>query len=350
MDISRDFEATSLSRSYTRMPDVGVHVLSEHVFCPRAALIAFEAGDDGHAEPELGPRLDNWVDYDAHRFAEELRAAWDGLRLWLTLMAPALLGVFVLWRMVSPLAGIIGALPAFYLAARIWDTSMRIIDLVRERASYDAAPMTEIDPAPQAMVEVNWWTLRKAGFDCLKPADAHRDPVRRLRGKPWRMLTKGTTLRIPVIRKHRGERSWGRQHVVRLAAYCHLIEACEGADAPFGVLMFAGSYDCLIFPSTPEAKAMLERALDDAREFVRVYEEGQYLPTAPTDGRCVGCHFGKPRRHQEGSATVLRTEPIEAFATMGVDQKTYHCHCGDRFNWVPPHRQAVELKIAQELR
>lgn len=336
----------SESNAGLRLPEVGVHVLSEHVFCPRAALLAYESGeDDGQSEPDLGPRLDGWVDYDAHRFGEELRAAWDDLRLWLTLLAPAALAIFVLWRMVSPLAGIIAALPAFYLAGRIWDTSTAIIDLVREQALFKAAPSAEIDLAPGSMVEVNWWSLRKAGFDCLKPVDAHRDPGRRLHGRPWRMLTKGTTLRIPVVRKHRGERNWGRQHVVRLAAYCQLIEMCEGADAPFGILMFAGSYDCLIFPNTPDAKTALKTALEDAREFMRVYEEGRYLPTAPTDDRCSGCHFGKPRRYREGSATVLRGEPIAALATRGVDNLTYHSHCGDHFNWVPPHTKAAELKI-----
>ena len=255
--------------------------------------------------------------------------------------------VFLLCRLVSPLAGVVASLPVFYLAGRIWDTAMTIIDLARERALLDAAPATEIDLAPKGMVEVNWWTLRKAGFDCLKPADAHRDPGHCLSGRPWRMLTKGTTLRIPVVRKHRGEREWGRQHVVRLAAYCHLIETCEGADAPFGVLMFADSYDCLILPFSPEAKETLHRALDDAREFLRVYEEGKYLPATPSDNRCSGCHFGRPRRHGEGSATVLLGEPIEPRATRGNDEKIYHSHCGDRFRWDPPHKKAVELGIAK---
>ena len=41
-----------------RTSGIGVHVLSEFLFCPRAALIASESGrDEGDEEPNLGPRL-----------------------------------------------------------------------------------------------------------------------------------------------------------------------------------------------------------------------------------------------------------------------------------------------------
>lgn len=336
-----------------RLPDVGVHVLSEHVFCPRAGLLALESGEDnGDVEPNLGPRLDGVVDYDAHRFAEELRAAWDQLRLWLTLMAPAILLVFVVWRLISPLAGVAAALPAVYLLGQMWEGLMRIVQLVRERSAFEAAPLATIDSAPAEVQEVNWWSLRKAGFDCLEPVDAHRDPGRRLHGKPWRVLTKGTTLRIPVVRKHRGERTWGRQHIVRLAAYCQLIETCEGGDAPFGVLMFAGSYDCLMIPITAEAQEQFKVALEEVRDFLRKYEEKKrknlkMFLDEPTDNRCQGCHFGRPRRHAPGSATILDGKAIDALPTRAVNGQDYHCDCGDRFNWVPPHKDAVQLEIAR---
>ena len=56
---------------------IGVHVLSEHVFCPRAALIASESGNDaGDEEPNLGPRLDLLIDYNEHKFTEAQHQAW----------------------------------------------------------------------------------------------------------------------------------------------------------------------------------------------------------------------------------------------------------------------------------
>jgi len=75
---------------------IGVHVLSEHVFCPRAALIASESGPDaGDEEPNLGPRLDLFLHYNEHLFAEALQQAWGAMRLWLTLIAPALFVVLL---------------------------------------------------------------------------------------------------------------------------------------------------------------------------------------------------------------------------------------------------------------
>ena len=202
-------------------------------------------------------------------------------------------------------------------------------------------------PFPQQIQEVNWWSLRKAGFDCQKLVDPHRDPAERLVGRPWRVLTKGTTLRIPVIRKHRGERVWRPQHVVRVAAYCRLIKNCELGNSPFGVLMFAGSYECLIIPNTTAAQFQLEKALEDVREFLNVYEGGKFIPTEPADNRCSGCHWGKPCQFVAGKTdTILNGNPVIPLRTKAKEQY-FHCACGDRFQWVPPHDDSVGLGIAE---
>jgi hypothetical protein len=328
--------------------EVRVHVLSEHVYCPRAAILALESGeDDGEDEPRLGPRLDGFADYDEHRFVDELRAAWSQFRLWFTLIAPAALLVLIVWRLVSPVWGIAVSLPIFFLVAQLWDSGGRIVALVRERAKFAAAVPTNVDVTSQQIREVNWWSLRKAGFDCRKPVDPHRDPAERLVGKPWRVLTKGTTLRIPVIRKHRGERVWRPQHIVRIAAYCRLIETSEGGESPFGVLMFADSYECVIIPNTAGAKFQFEKAMEDVREFLGVYEGGKFVPTEPTDNRCSGCHWGKPCKYVAGETdTILDGNPLTPLRTKAKNAY-FHCPCGDRFHWVPPHDDAVALGIVE---
>ena len=126
---------------------IGVHVLSEHVFCPRAALIAYESGSDaGDEEPNLGPRLDLFIDYNEHRFTEAIHQAWGDMRLWVTLMAPAVFAVMLAVYFQSILAAIVLSLPVFILIAKCWDTLTHIIALVRERARYQAAPEVVIDP------------------------------------------------------------------------------------------------------------------------------------------------------------------------------------------------------------
>ena len=335
------------------LPRVEVHVLSEFVFCPRAAILAAESGrDTGDEEKPSGGKLDSFVDYDEHRFVEALNNAWGRVRLWGTLMAPALLLVLAAWRLHSPLAAGVASLPLIVLAAKMWDTLQAIVQLVREYAAYQAATPVEIDLTSTEIRRVNWWSLRKAGFDCLKPCDSYQDHAEQLSGKPWRVLIKDTVVRIPVVRKHRGKADWGKQHVVRLAAYCRLIESCESADSPFGLLMFAGSYNCVLIPNTQETRERLQKALADVRRLLNAYRRGEAIGP-PTDNRCRGCHFGRPRRFFEGkSETELGGKKLPPKTTRPphTTQKDllYHCDCGDRFKWVPPHERAIELRIARE--
>ena len=331
-------------------------MLSEHVFCPRAALIAHETGpDQGDEEPCLGPRLDFFADYDEQRFAEELHQRWGELRLWLTLSAPAILLVLLAVYFHSPLAGLVVSLPLMLLAERCWHVLTQIIAVVRERAAYRAVTVAEIEMAPTEVKKLNWWSLRKAGVDCDKLVDSLSPPEGELKGNPWRILKQGNTIEIPVIRRHRGRNDWGPQHEVRLAAYCRLIEKCEGRSSPFGVILFAGTHDCVIIPNTAATEMRLELAIIDAQEFLAIQDRGTHIPAAPTDNRCAGCPHGEPRLFQRGaSETVLNGEQLPAYTTNSVRKSdgrlrgVYHCVCGDRFKWIPPHKEAIRLGVAKE--
>jgi len=356
MNASDDSDFSPASRfKFPTQRTIGVHVLSEHVFCPRAALIASESGPDaGDEEPNLGPRLDLFLHYNEHLFAEALQQAWGEMRLWLTWMAPALFVVLLACYFHSLFAGFVVSLPLLILLAKSWDTLTHIIALVREQARYRAAAEVTIDLHPTEVRRMNWWSLRKAGFDCLKPPDALRAPDGDLVGKPWRMLTKGNPIGVPVIRRHRGNSDWGPQHEVRIAAYCDLIEKCQDQSAPFGVILFAGTTDCVIIPNTPAMQQRCRRALESVQEFLEIQARGTHIPAAPTDKRCTGCPYGKPQEFQRGkSESVFNEKPVTPYTTNsyrpsdGKLRGTFHCTCGDRFQWVPPHRDAVKLGIAK---
>jgi hypothetical protein len=202
--------------------------------------------------------------------------------------------------------------------------------------------MIDIDPSDNRIRTINWWSLRRSGFDCLKPVDPHFSLRDELSGRPWRILTKGTSLRIPVIRKHRGEPVHRPQHSLRLAAYCRLIEECEGAQAPFGILMFAGSYDCLLIPISGDAKAAVTDRLTEVRQFLETIDSGRYSPPAPTDGRCHGCHWREPRKYIPGqSETIHNGERLAPYLPSQSKDRAYHSDCGDRFRWVPAFEEAT---------
>jgi hypothetical protein len=327
-----DFSATS--RPAARRP-IGVHVLSEHVFCPRAAVLAYESGpDSGDEEPNLGPNLTVYTDYDERGFAEAIHEQWGKMRLWLTLMAPALMVVLLVWYIFSLLVAAVVSLPVFLLLAKCWESLLEIIRLVRERAISRAAPVMTIDLAPTEVKRLNWWSLRKSGFDCVRLVDPLTSPQGELKGKPWRMLRKGNTIGIPVIRRRRGIQDWGPQHELRLAMYCRLIEQREGRASPFGVILFAGKYDCVIIPNSPDRQTRGERALDEVREFMEIQERGTHHPVAPTDRRCAGCPHGLPQ--------LIRR------ARNKSERDVFQSLCGNRFGWIPPHRDAIALGIAKE--
>jgi hypothetical protein len=336
------------SWNQSELPLVCAHVLGEHVFCPRAAILARGSADDGEDEPRLGPRLVGFEDLDAHRFAALLNVLWGRIRWSLTLLAPAVVVPYVVARTGWPLVGLGLTLPLFYLLARLWDSGWSIVRVIRERTLFEEAEEVTFDPGSPVMREMNWWSLRKAGFDCELPAEPYYNAEQQLSGKPWRVLTKGT-MRIPVVRKHRGERIVRLKHVVRIVAYCRLIETCEGQSSPFGVVLFGGSYDCVIVPRTVAAVHQFEHALHEVRRFLLVHDEGEFIPAAPTDNRCRGCHWGEPRQFVHGkSETVFGNTSLAPMITESpINRLRYHSSCGDLYRWVPKHADAERLKITE---
>lgn len=353
-------QAMELSEERSRygrdLPRVGVHALSEQVFCNRAGLLAQLSGTDTgeEDEPNLGPKLDWWGDYEERSFAEAIDVTWGELRYWLTWLVASLAGFPMAWMLTSSLWGRGPAFVAIWLVCipvlvcgrNTLFIAGRLIQLLRAQALWARSTPVTLDLASEVVREVNWWSLRKAGFDCRAPIESYYDPVLRLAGKPWRVLSKDRTLRIPVIRKHRGDRSWGPQHLVRVAAYCHLIESQEGAEAPFGILLFADSYDGLIVPNTLQSREQFRRALDTLRELLATHGEDTVIAAGPSDNRCLGCPWGAPRVATEESATILEGRRLSPKLAKGRDGQWRHSPCADLFGEVPPHAQAIALEMA----
>ena len=95
------------------------------------------------------------------------------------------------------------------------------------------------------------------------------------------------------------------QHVVRIAAYCHLIETCELGDVPFGVLMFAGTYDCLIIPNTAAAQLQFEQALEETREFLQELEKGDSSPGSAVRQSLQRLSIREPRVYVAGQTDTM---------------------------------------------
>ena len=315
---------------------IGVHELSEFTFCPRAGQIARETDeeDPGEDREPLGPKLSGFWDYSEHRFNEEIMLTRKRLLLWTMGLFPSVILIFALRFYFSRFAAVVGSSLAAIVLTNIWNTFVDLVRLLWTRRKLLMAVPSHIDLTPLQVSAVSWWTLRKAGFECRIPKSAYFDKEDQLVGRPWRVLSLNEHLKVPVVRKHKGQRKWGKQHIIRLMAYCRMLQRCEQADVPFGVLMFNDSDECMIIPNLPELQSELDREVTRYRTFLAAAEIGLGHPAAPHGNRCRHCHLGKPRVYEQfQSETVLNGEALLPMLVM----EDRHCTCGDRYRWTPPH-------------
>lgn len=329
-------------------PHLGVHVLTEFVFCSRAGIVAHETQrDDPGQDLDAVRRLDYLPDFSVREIQDALQQTWS--RIWRGLALRIAVGIMVFlvalpnyWFLAIGVVSITVRPALRWLWSRFCDVATL---QKRLRAAIDAQPdapdATLMTPQP-----VNWWSLRKAGFSVLRPEDAYCDSDIRLSGRPWRILQKGS-LRIPVFRKRSGENALYPQHRVRMAAYCHLIETCEGAESPYGVVLFGDGCDGVTVPYSTGNRQAFHEALLQARQVVESLGSEDPGPAPPLATSCRECPLGRPVSHVGGRTSTVRPGgSVEPYLTRGNDRRLYHSPCGDRFVWVPPHERAKRKKLS----
>ena len=183
-----------------------------------------------------------------------------------------------------------------------------------------------------------------AGFTDQPFADGFYDEQLRLSGNPWKVLVRGNVM-VPVFYRTRlGELR--AQHYVRIAAYCLLIERQTGRTSPYGLILDAGTFDVLAIKFNRESLDLFRQRLLSARQVIREASQLGRTPDPPQRNVCSGCHFGRPcATDSERSLELQQLTGLAAHAEIGNDGRRYHSHCGDRFDWVPPHLRAEELLL-----
>jgi len=321
---------------------LGVDLLAKFEFCARAGLLSAEIqSEDTGEEEDMPQRLDYLPDYDEviirHRLTSLMRNFW--LISGSLLIELLCIGYFAKARMeLSVLCGVVMCVSLFW-----WFSVFRAITVLRRRldAASQAAPR---EPDEGHLIEetFNWWDIRKAGYQVDRMPEPMVDPGKGIIGRPWRVLRKGD-IRIPVFRKHRGDRSVHSQQRVRIAAYCHLIETCEGSKAPFGLVLFSGSYDAVLIPNGRTNMSLLDTTIATARRVLRADTECQHLE-APARSCCKSCPLGSPAPVTENSVTSPESNH-GVHPVVGLGGQLFHSPCGDRFRWIPPHESAERLRL-----
>ncbi len=327
-------------------PWVGVHELTEFVFCPRAGLLFHrESTNDTGQELDHFPRLDFLPDFDTAEIQEQLKAIGQQSEKFLVGsfvggFCLLLFAAFVDWRPVSAIA------LGYMFPLRWYFQQIRICELLDDRLKQSQqSPASEPSIPLKRRCPINWWSLLNAGLTPVRYEEPHRDLNACLSGRPWRILQRGS-YRIPVFRKRSGPPELFEQHFVRMTAYCHVVEECELAEVPYAVVLFGDGYEGVAIPNQPEDLSQFLEAVEYARRVLTEFEKLAYTPQPPVqESICRNCHWGLPTRIASRRMSAVRRGTVTEFLTEGVDGKLYHSPCGDLFRWVPPSERARELKL-----
>lgn len=319
-------------------PWIKVHVLSEFIYCHRAGQIAFEKPSDDTGEECLAPQLDYLPNYDLLLIREEL----DRIRKPLTTILLFSVPSFVIWLFVLLqvhfATGVIIATALLWFVAPILCGMIRTYFVLHRRLRDSAmAPAIGIKFDIEMDQPINWWGLLKAGMESIELREPLRDSTLKLIGKPWRVLQYGSH-RIPVIRKKHEERRIFAQQRARLAAYAYLIETCEAANVPYGIVLFGDSHEGIAIPITNDLKQQFRQLLTEFRRQLKAVAFENLVPAPPeTAERCRNCPCAAFRlfipNKSESWFAGEKKNPHLIELGRGV---AVHCDCGDRFDWRPP--------------
>lgn len=329
--------------------NLGVHVVSEHVYCPRAGLIthAGTPSDEG-VEPSI-LRLDYAPNYELAEIKRQLAIQaslhWQLLAIAVGFaLAGFVMSLAVHWSLLY--AGLLAAgIPARYF----WLEMGKSAKLWREDDAAESAQALEPSAAIQQDEPVNWWSLRAAGFVSHPVENTQIDAELKLVGKPWRILRRGD-MAIPAFVR-RSDKPLTSQQRVRIAAYCQLIRVNEQAESPFGIVLNPGTFEGIAVKPSEGDFERLRRALRHAPRVLLDWTNLRSFPPAPHESNfapCSNCPHGKPSRLVPGKSETTsygRNVPPFRMKSGIVANVDFHSPCGDHFQWTPKHEDADELEL-----
>ena len=329
-------------------PRLGVHELSEFAFCPRAGLCMHEQDDEPEPRDD-DPDTSYLPIYERDELERSLKALL--IQFWSVVFGGVVATVasaFVAWLTTIVVLWIATIAIVVVAVAAAVDRGSWAFKAWQYLAIWKEAEGSMPDPDSTKTQDIHWCELLAAGGTLFEPPAPYYHDAWKLGGSPWRVLQYGD-LRIPVFRYGRDWEGLFPQHFVRMAAYCHLLEAREGYRSPYGVILQGRTYAATVVPNSPKSKKAFWRALAEVRETIRASEETNAFPPVGGPGNvCRSCRFGEPVRYKRGRIFMRHAGPIPVATARGYDGWEYHTHCGDRFRWSPKHDAVVAQGLVRE--
>lgn len=328
---------------------LSVHALGQFVFCPRAAILAAERGDQRDLDEPL-PRLTFLPNFDLERIEEALSAKLKLLGLAVVLIVALPVSMVLSLRDQTPVYFYLASATLFFALLWAADLLTAVVKLAIRRAIALRAEAREPEPSFSGTESVNWWSLLNAGFEPITYPRPFQHPEYPLEGCPWRVLHKGS-LRIPVIRAG-GDRLGNDsdrlfpKHEVRLVAYALLLEADGHHRVPYGVVFPPDSPWGLAFSITENHRRQAVKLLADFQQQLNDSQQRNVHPGLPANRNCcANCDYGKPVPTTLREVNSLRKAGEQVVVLQNRSDQLFRCDCADRFGSAPPHRDAVRMQL-----
>ncbi len=322
-------------------PLLGVYVLSQFVFCARAGVCAYETRQEAADDEPLPAQLDYLPRYEIYdietAFSEKVSTlTWYVGGLLFSLAA----GSFLALKFAPVLVwGLIAVVVLFAVAMA--PTLQALWELSGRHRAFRAAEAVEPDADGEEIQAVNWFAMLQAGFLSVPYHRLTHDKWK-LEGKPWRVLRRGNW-RIPVFFRSATDQRLHPKHLAKVAAYCHLLQAVECYESPYGIVLQENSYEGVAIPNNARARKIFHAALRLARKTLQSVDADKGTSPPEQVSLCAGCPFGQPYRYQPGCTDGLQARlSLPIFVLVDKTHETiHHSLCGDRFHWMPPHKQTL---------
>ncbi len=346
---------TRLSRELadSEAPSMGVHTLSEFIYCPRAGAVS-----DGSRQEDTGtelpraPALGGLPWHDKDQIEQAIEQLLHEIKIPVALNIGLYLFAFWIASAWTPVALLAFIPPGYTWGQWLVHLLSRYLKLKgRLKMASRAAAEEPNWEVPQAQ-PIHWWSLIRAGFVSIEKQEPLRDDSLGLAGKPWRVLRKGNAV-YPVLKirvddeKHdrRREGRLRRQQLARIAAYAYLLHRCERADSSWAIVLFNNSDEGIAIPITSEAWQVFYSGLIRSRQQLQALRDAPRSIPEKNGEACLGCPLGEPRpigrEKTFRNGTVISTFGTDVKVDPGKKKFAMHSTCGDYFEWIPPHREAI---------
>ncbi len=262
-------------------PFVGVHTLSEFVYCPRAGIISAESThDDPGCEFQQAPSLGGLPMHDLDQIRNAIEQIFNQIKMPIAVNLGIWLVTLYFCLAFSPMLLLL-FLPTLFFTGRWLVILLRHYQLLKQRLHIaENAAVQEPNWTLQHAQPINWWSLIRAGFVSVEKQESLFDEPLRIAGKPWRVLHRGScvypVLRIRVDGKQHDVRREGRlrqQQLARIAAYAYLLNRCERGDSSWAIVLFGWSDEGVAVPLTEHAWKTFRSGLIQARKELRLSQE-----------------------------------------------------------------------------